>query len=68
MYIAIVLAFWKMILGSQTGISTTVSFTLDQKSGASVDRSSLGRFQEIWLGQNHVFLQSYDSRWKAKIN
>lgn len=47
MYVAVVLVLWKMILGSQTGISTTVSFTLDQKSGASVDRSSLGSFQEI---------------------
>lgn len=33
MCIFVVLLLWRIILGCQVGIFTTVSFTLDQKSG-----------------------------------
>lgn len=70
-YVHIVLVLWEVVLGSQLGIFTTVSFTLDQELGSKVSgrlyrESSLGSFQEIWLEQNPGFLQSYDGRWRAE--
>lgn len=67
MYIFIVLFLWRIILGCQVGIFTTVLFTLDQKSGTWLESSSPGSFQDTWLEQNPGFLENCDGRLKAKM-
>lgn len=67
MYIFIVLVLWRIILGCQVGIFTTVSFTLIQESGTWLASGSPGSFQDIRLEQNPGFLQNCDGRVKVKM-